>query len=111
MRVRAVGVLLGLVVAALAFVAPQAAASPGVQATRPYVGMTVCKNGSVTGYTCGRVLAVNVTVCYPTGCIYDLVRTNMYSARGDQGAPVYHGSELIGTVVAFGAGYTYFDPH
>lgn len=86
-------------------VAPSASA-----ATRPYVGMHVCKNGSTTGYTCGTVLAINVTVCYPQGCVYGLVRTNMFSAPGDQGAPVYHRTELIGHVVAVGSYSTYFDP-
>ena len=72
--------------------------------------MPVCKNGSTTGWTCGTVLAINVTVCYPQGCVYGLVRTNMYSAPGDQGAPVYYRTELIGHVVAVGSYSTYFDP-
>jgi hypothetical protein len=110
MRVRTAGVVVGLMIAAPAFVAPQAAASPGTLATRPYVGMPVCKNGPVTGYTCGTVLAVNVTICYPQGCVHGLARTNMYAAAGDGGAPVYYRTELIGTVVGTAGGSTYFDP-
>lgn len=101
--------LIGLMLALIFAVSP-AAASPGTMATQPYPGMLVCKNGPVTGYTCGHVYAVNVTVCFPQGCLYGLAQTNMYSAPGDQGAPVYFGTELIGTVVGAGGGWTFFDP-
>lgn len=114
MRKRLVGTVLAalpLLSVLFAFVAVTAVvAPPASAATRPYVGMYVCKNGSTTGLTCGTVQAINVTVCYPQGCVYGLVRTNMYSAPGDQGAPVYHRSELIGHVVAVGSYSTYFDP-
>jgi hypothetical protein len=90
--------------------APSAAAPPETTATQPYVGMPVCKNGRTTGWTCGQVTAINVTVCSPQGCMYGLAAASMYSAPGDQGAPVYYRSELIGTVVGASAGRTYFDP-
>ncbi|MGH3994434.1 MAG: hypothetical protein ACRDSN_18480 [Pseudonocardiaceae bacterium] len=109
--VRASGAVLGMMIAALTIATPQAAAeSPGTLATPPYVGMQVCKNGSTTGYTCGYVTAINVTVCNAQGCIYGLAQTTMYSAPGDQGAPVYHRREVIGTVVGTAGGRTYFDP-
>jgi hypothetical protein len=105
MRSRVVLLVLGLLFAVLTVAAPSASA-----ATRPYVGMPVCKDGSTTGWTCGTVTAVNVTVCYPQGCVTGLARTNMYAAPGDGGAPVYYRTELIGHVVGTAGGSTYFDP-
>lgn len=114
MRNRLVGTVLGVLFTVMtvmtAMTVLTVAAPSASAATRPYVGMPVCKNGKTTGYTCGTVLAVNVTVCYPQGCVYGLVRTNMFSAPGDQGAPVYYRTELIGHVVAVGSSSTYFDP-
>lgn len=85
--------------------APQQASAT----TYPYPGMTVCMVGS-TGFRCGYVLAVNVTVCDASGCLYGLASTNIYATYRDIGAPVYYGSERIGTVVVVRSGYTYFDP-
>lgn len=106
----ALGILVTVLTAVLSFVAPPAVASPGITATQPFVGMPVCKDGRTTGWTCGTVTAINVTVCYPQACVFGLARASMFSAPGDQGAPVFYRAELIGTVVAVSAGSTYFDP-
>lgn len=116
-----VGLLLGAVVAwLLAAPAPQAMAAPAatpaaatggpvVQAP-VYVGMRVCI-ASRTGYRCGTVTAVNQTVCFPDGCMFGLVRTNIPGGPGDAGAYVYNGSgAFVGTVVGGNASATWFDP-
>jgi hypothetical protein len=51
----------------------------------PSVGATVCKSGRTTGYTCGRITALNQTVNYPAGAVYGLVRHSACVERGDSG--------------------------
>ena len=112
---RMVGVLLGAL-AALLFVAPLGASAStstagdvGVHA--PAVGTTVCISSRTGGYRCGTVTAVNQTVCFPQGCLYGLVRTNIIPQPGDNGAPVYNQrGQVIGTVVGGGGGSTFYDP-
>lgn len=56
--------------------------------TNPSVGTPVCYSSPVTGWRCGSVTGVNQTVCYPQGCVYQLIRTNMCPEPGASGAPV-----------------------
>jgi streptogrisin D len=62
------------------------------------VGSTVCKTGSTTGTTCGRVLAYNTTVRYPEGTVRGLTTTNVCTKAGDSGGPLFAGSRAQGTV-------------
>lgn len=102
--------------AATAAPAPTAAASAasdthgaGVQAAI-YVGMRVCI-ASRTGYRCGTVTALNQTVCYAQGCLYGLVRTNIVSSAGDNGAYVYNtAGAFLGVVTGGNSSSTWFDP-
>lgn len=48
-------------------------------------GMGVCRSGSTTGWHCGSVTATNQTVCYPQGCVYQMIRTNVCAEPGDSG--------------------------
>jgi streptogrisin C len=48
-------------------------------------GMAVCRSGSTTGWRCGSVTATNQTVCYPQGCVGQMIRTNVCAEPGDSG--------------------------
>lgn len=54
----------------------------------PPVGTSVCYASPVAGWRCGSVTGVNQTLCYPQGCVYQLIRSNVCSAPGASGAPV-----------------------
>jgi streptogrisin D len=67
-------------------------------AGRVPVGATVCKTGSTTGTTCGRVLAYNTTVNYPQGTVTGLTTTNVCTQAGDSGGPLFASSQAQGLV-------------
>jgi streptogrisin D len=67
-------------------------------AGRVAVGSTVCKTGSTTGTTCGRVLSYNTTVNYPQGTVTGLTTTNVCTQPGDSGGPLFAGSQAQGIV-------------
>lgn len=48
-------------------------------------GLGVCRSGSTTGWHCGSVTATNQTVCYPQGCVSQMIRTNVCAEPGDSG--------------------------
>jgi streptogrisin C len=48
-------------------------------------GLGVCRSGSTTGWRCGSVTATNQTVCYPQGCVGQMIRTNVCAEPGDSG--------------------------
>ncbi|MGH3876286.1 MAG: S1 family peptidase [Actinophytocola sp.] len=48
-------------------------------------GLGVCRSGSTTGWRCGSVTATNQTVCYPQGCVSQMIRTNVCAEPGDSG--------------------------
>jgi len=48
-------------------------------------GLAVCRSGSTTGWRCGSVTATNQTVCYPQGCVGQMIRTNVCAEPGDSG--------------------------
>ncbi len=60
--------------------------------TRVAVNATVCKTGSTTGTTCGRVLQYNTTVNYPQGTVFGLTTTNVCTKPAGRGPaqPVPH---------------------
>ncbi|WP_328666687.1 S1 family peptidase [Streptomyces sp. NBC_00322] len=60
------------------------------------VGQVIKKSGSTTHVTTGRVTAVNVTVNYPEGPVYQMVRTTACSAAGDSGGAHFAGSVALG---------------
>ena len=52
----------------------------------PPVGATVCKSGRTTGYTCGRITALNQTVVYKGGLVlHGLARHDACVEPGDSG--------------------------
>ncbi|UYQ65729.1 S1 family peptidase [Streptomyces peucetius] len=60
------------------------------------VGQSIRKSGSTTKLTSGTVTAVNVTVNYGDGPVYNLVRTTACSAGGDSGGAHFAGSTALG---------------
>lgn len=84
---------------ALALTLVAAPAAPAQAAVLPPIGSTVCHSGPVTGWQCGTLTDVNLTVVYPGGVVYGVFRYRACSAPGDGGAPVYHGDTQIGTVL------------
>jgi streptogrisin C len=60
--------------------------------SRALVGSTVCKSGGTTGWTCGRVVAHDVTVTYDGGdTVYGLMQASTCSSGGDSGGPLLAG--------------------
>jgi hypothetical protein len=62
------------------------------------VGATVCKSGSTTGTTCGRVLRYNATVRYAEGTVRQMIETNVCTQPGDSGGALFAGSQAQGVV-------------
>ncbi|MEU5164572.1 S1 family peptidase [Streptomyces sp. NPDC020875] len=60
------------------------------------VGQSLQKSGSTTRLTSGTVTAVNVTVNYSDGPVYNMVRTTACSAGGDSGGAHFSGSTALG---------------
>ncbi|MEU3255721.1 S1 family peptidase [Streptomyces sp. NPDC006997] len=84
-------------------------------AANPAVGQSVCHVGRTTGYHCGVVQAVNVTVNYGGGIVYGLFRSNVCSEPGDDGGPAFSGGTALGIIVGgsgncSSGGGTYYQP-
>ncbi len=63
----------------------------------PNRGEFVCKAGSTTGYTCGRVTNPSTTVTYWDGTtVYSVIETNVCSKNGDSGGPLHSGPAALG---------------
>lgn len=62
----------------------------------PYLNRPVCKSGSTTRLTCGRITATNVTVTYASGTVYGLARGNLCANGGDSGGPWFEGPTAVG---------------
>lgn len=84
-------------------------------------GMAVCRSGSTTGWRCGSVNATNTTVCYPQGCVGQMIRTNVCAEPGDSGGSLVTNPGSGSTVRAVGltsggsgncrtGGTTFFQP-
>lgn len=69
---------------------------------RPTVGSSLCYSSPFGGWRCGTVTAVNQTVCYPNGCVYQLIRINVCAEPGTSGAPVVTNPGSGTTVKAVG---------
>ncbi len=59
-------------------------------------GEFVCKSGSTTGYTCGRVTKPLTYVKYPEGTVYGVTETTACARRGDSGGPLHSGEAALG---------------
>ncbi|MEU3145483.1 MULTISPECIES: S1 family peptidase [unclassified Streptomyces] len=84
-------------------------------AAHPVVGQSVCHVGRTTGYLCGTVQAVNVTINYGGGTVYGLFRSTICSEPGDTGGPAFSGGTAVGIIVAgsgncSSGGSTYYQP-
>jgi streptogrisin B len=84
-------------------------------AAHPVVGQSVCHVGRTTGYRCGTVQAVNVTVNYAEGAVYGLFRSTICSEPGDTGGPAFSGGTALGIIVGSSGncgsgGFTYYQP-
>jgi Alpha-lytic protease prodomain/Trypsin len=60
-------------------------AIPVIGSTPAPVGAMICRSGARTGYRCGNVRALNVTVNYPQGAVYGLTSTSACIGGGDSG--------------------------
>lgn len=60
------------------------------------VGQAMRKSGSTSKVTSGTVTAVNVTVNYAEGPVYNMVRTTACSAGGDSGGAHFAGATALG---------------
>ncbi|AZM48959.1 serine protease [Streptomyces sp. WAC 06738] len=65
-------------------------------AANAVVGQAIQKSGSTTQVTSGTVTAVNVTVNYSDGPVYNMVRTTACSAGGDSGGAHFSGNVAYG---------------
>ncbi|MFI8192015.1 S1 family peptidase [Streptomyces sp. NPDC085946] len=84
-------------------------------AAHPVVGQSICHVGRTTGYRCGTVQAVNVTVNYGGGTVYGLFRSTICSEPGDTGGPAFSGGTALGIIVGSSGncgsgGVTYYQP-
>ncbi|MDJ1134545.1 S1 family peptidase [Streptomyces iconiensis] len=72
------------------------------RASQPLIGLSVCQSGRATGWQCGTVTAVNVSVNYPEGTVHGLFRTTLCAAPGESGALTVSGNDAIGILVSGG---------
>ncbi len=78
-------------------------------------GQWVCHVGSTSGYHCGYITALNVTINLATGTVYGLYQSNICSEPGDSGGPLFAGTVALGIIVAgngncSSGGSTYYQP-
>lgn len=85
-------------------------------AAHPVVGQSVCHVGRTSGYRCGTVQAVNVTVNHGGGnIVYGLFRSTVCAEPGDTGGPAFSGGTALGIIVGSSGncssgGVTYYQP-
>ncbi|AYL34113.1 streptogrisin B precursor [Streptomyces fungicidicus] len=84
-------------------------------AANPVVGQSICHVGRTTGYRCGTVQAVNLTINYGEGTVYGLFRSTICSEPGDAGGPAFSGGTALGIIVGSSGncssgGVTYYQP-
>ncbi|MEU2199904.1 S1 family peptidase [Isoptericola sp. NPDC019482] len=79
------------------------------------VGAQVCRSGSTTGWHCGTVEALDVSVSYSEGTVDGLIRTDVCAEPGDSGGSLLAGDQAQG-VTSGGSGdctsggTTFFQP-
>ncbi|MEU6354667.1 S1 family peptidase [Streptomyces sp. NPDC047072] len=79
------------------------------------VGTSICRSGSTTHWHCGTVLAMNETVNYSQGAVYEMTKTNVCAEGGDSGGSFISGDQAQGvTSGGWGncssGGETWFQP-
>ncbi|WP_141203510.1 S1 family peptidase [Streptomyces griseorubiginosus] len=79
------------------------------------VGSSICRSGSTTHWHCGTVLAMNETVNYSQGAVYQMTKTNVCAEGGDSGGSFISGDQAQGvTSGGWGncssGGETWFQP-
>ncbi|AUS79193.1 S1 family peptidase [Actinoalloteichus sp. AHMU CJ021] len=67
------------------------------------VGSSICRSGSTTGWRCGTVEALNVTVNYQQGPVYGTTQTSACAQGGDSGGSFITGDQAQG-VTSGGSG-------
>lgn len=85
----------------------------GSTVTQP--GGSICRSGSTTQWHCGTVGALNQTVNYAEGTVYELTRTNVCAEGGDSGGSFISGDQAQGMTSGgsgncSSGGTTYFQP-
>ena len=79
------------------------------------VGEAVRRHGSTTGNHGGSVTALNATVNYAQGSVFQMIRTTVCAEPGDSGGPLYAGTAALG-ITSGGSGncssggVTFFQP-
>lgn len=77
----------------------------GIQGTETAVaGQELCKMGNNSRYTCGTVLAVDVSVAYPQTVVNGLIETTICSVAGDSGGPLMTPYRVGPMLYAYGVG-------
>ncbi|MFE3032680.1 S1 family peptidase [Streptomyces canus] len=79
------------------------------------VGASICRSGSTTHWHCGTVLAMNETVNYSQGAVYQMTKTNVCAEPGDSGGSFISGDQAQGVTSGgwgncSGGGETWFQP-
>jgi streptogrisin D len=80
-----------------------------------FVGQTVRRHGSTTGNRGGQVTALNATVNYAQGSVFQMIRTTVCAQPGDSGGPLYAGTVALGLTSGGSGncttgGITFFQP-
>ncbi|MFJ3641288.1 alpha-lytic protease prodomain-containing protein [Streptomyces sp. NPDC090108] len=78
-------------------------------------GSSICRSGSTSHWHCGTVVALNETVNYSQGAVYQLTHTNVCAEPGDSGGSFISGDQAQGvTSGGWGnctsGGETWFQP-
>ncbi|MFG3258276.1 S1 family peptidase [Streptomyces sp. NPDC048172] len=85
------------------------------RAVEPQVGMAVCRSGPTTGWHCGTIRQINVSVNYPEGTVDGLFSADICAEPGDNGGPAVSGNAAVGMLVGgtgdcASGGLTYYQP-
>jgi hypothetical protein len=80
-----------------------------------FVGQTVRRHGSTTGNRGGQVTALNATVNYAQGSVFQMIRTTVCAEPGDSGGSLYAGTVALGLTSGgsgncSSGGVTFFQP-
>ncbi|MFC9975709.1 S1 family peptidase [Spirillospora sp. NPDC127200] len=68
------------------------------------IGTTVCMSGAVSGWRCGVLQARNLTVNFPEGAVFGVMRTSICAAPGDLGSPLIANGQAQGVLIAASTG-------
>ncbi|MFD6353450.1 Ig-like domain repeat protein [Nocardia tengchongensis] len=66
----------------------------------PVVGAPVCKSGMSTGFTCGKITAINQDMSNELVTMKDSFVSKLCSLRGDSGGPIVTGTKALGIASA-----------